>query len=168
MFNIFTTRRNSCTSCCMKESSVSHPKLLACRKIVTHGTPFVRLVQHSYSNRRSLLAFYILPFATTENKNKLIKEPTNADQYIINKYMKMCALTLLCVHLFDLVNLNGCEAELFEVLLIVYVVHREADVDGRFEGAAYPGDGLRRRGYVVRVDQRLWLLLLLLLIVLRC
>ncbi|KYN11666.1 hypothetical protein ALC57_16255 [Trachymyrmex cornetzi] len=56
-----------------------------------------------------------------------------------------------------------CEAELLEILLIVYVVHREADVDGRFDGAGYLGDGLRRRGYVVRVGQRL-----LLLIVLRC
>ncbi|KYQ59750.1 hypothetical protein ALC60_01135 [Trachymyrmex zeteki] len=149
MFNIFTTRRNSCTSCCMKESSVSHPKLLACRKTVTHETPFVKLVQHSYLNHRSLLAFCILPFATKESKDKLIKETSDNLSYITQK----------CLHLLDL-----CEAELLEVLLIVYVVHREADVDGRFDGAGYLGDGLRRRGYVVRVSQ----CLLLLLIVLRC
>lgn len=72
------------------------------------------------------------------------------------------ALTLLRVHLLDLVNLNRREAELLEVLLIVYVVHREADVDGRLDGAGYLGDGLRRRGYVVRVGQRLLLLLIVL------
>ncbi|KYM87471.1 hypothetical protein ALC53_03370 [Atta colombica] len=238
MFNIFTTRRNSCTSCCMKESSVSHPKLLACRKTVTHETPFVRLVQHSYLNRRSLLAFYILPSATKENTDKLKEIQNIMKENLASQFsMKLsdgisltsakwflcflarkktqfsnsvttprCRFTLsvtlkkkskrslwlsllMTLHVERFggkyndssrkkakrkqtkinhqLNIIKCKAELLEVLLIVYVVHCEADVDGRFDGAGYLGDGLRRRGYVVRVDQRL-LLLLLLLIVLRC
>lgn len=73
--------------------------------------------------------------------------------YIYSSKESKKIFTLLSVHFLDLVNLNWCETELFQVLLVVYVIHRKADVDGRLDGFGYLDDGFRRRGYVYRYSR---------------
>lgn len=61
--------------------------------------------------------------------------------------MNVNRTSFLCIHFFDFIDLNWCQVELFKVFLVVNVVHRNANIDGRLDCAGNLGGGFRRRGY---------------------